>query len=100
VIARTLKAHRPKLLTSKFFWKQQQQLVKTTSFFSPRNRAAFWKLGAVAPRSHKLFLQVVMVVSFLMKLILIYIPAQARAADFQTPTSSTILHKLFSTNSH
>jgi hypothetical protein len=34
---------------SKFFWKQQKQLVKTTSSFSPRNRAALLKPGAVAP---------------------------------------------------
>ena len=31
------------------FWKQQKQLVKTTSSFSPRNRAALLKPGAVAP---------------------------------------------------
>jgi hypothetical protein len=31
------------------YWKQQKQLVKTTSSFSPRNRAALLKPGAVAP---------------------------------------------------
>jgi hypothetical protein len=36
-------------LACKFFWKQPEQLVKTTSSFSPRNRAAILKPGAVAP---------------------------------------------------
>jgi len=36
-------------LVYEFFWKQQKQLVKTTSSFSPRNRAALLKPGAVAP---------------------------------------------------
>jgi len=60
-------------LTYKFFWKQQKQPVKTTSSFSPRNRAALLKPGAVAPGWQKLFLSVVMVVSFSTKFILIYI---------------------------
>jgi hypothetical protein len=37
------------LLACKFFWKQLEQLVKTTSSFSPRNCAAILKPGAVAP---------------------------------------------------
>jgi len=37
------------MLAYKFFWKQQKQLVKTTSSFSPRNRAALLNPGAVAP---------------------------------------------------
>jgi hypothetical protein len=37
------------VLAYKFFWKQQKQLAKTTSSFSPRNRAALLKPGAVAP---------------------------------------------------
>ena len=45
------------------FWKQQKQLVKTTSSFSPRNRVAPLK---------QLFLSVVMVVSFLTKRFLIW----------------------------
>jgi len=36
-------------LACKFFWKQLEQLVKTTSSFSPRNCAAILKPGAVAP---------------------------------------------------
>jgi hypothetical protein len=36
-------------LAYKFVWKQQKQLVKTTSSFSPRNCAALLKPGAVAP---------------------------------------------------
>jgi hypothetical protein len=39
------------------------------------------KPGAVAPGWQELFLSVVIVVSFSTKLILIYIPVQARAAD-------------------
>ncbi len=67
-----------------FFRKQLEQLVKTTSYFSPRNRAAILKSGADlsatalakadAPGWHELFLSVVMVVSFSTQLILIYIP--------------------------
>ena len=68
------------ILACKLFWKQPEQLVKTTSSFSPRNLAAILKPGAVAPGWQELFLSVVMVVSFSTKLILIYIPAQARAA--------------------
>jgi hypothetical protein len=64
-------------LAYKFFWKQPEQLVKTTSSFSPRNRAAILKPGAVAPGWQELFLSVVMVVSFSTKLILIYIPARS-----------------------
>ena len=67
------------VLAYKFIWKQQKQLVKTTSSCSPRNRAALLKPGAVAPGWKKLFLSVVMVVSFSTKLILIYIPV--RSAD-------------------
>ena len=68
------------ILAYKFFWKQPEQLVKTTSSFSPRNLAAILKPGAVAPGWQELFLSVVIVVSFSTKLIRIYIPAQARAA--------------------
>jgi len=53
------------------FWKQPEQLVKTTSSFSPRSRAAILKPGAVAPGCQELFLSVVMVVSCSTKLILI-----------------------------
>ena len=52
-------------LAYKFFWKQLEQLAKTTSFFSPRNRAAFLEAGrGCARKNKKLFLSVVMVVSF------------------------------------
>jgi hypothetical protein len=71
----------PVRLACKLFWKQPEQLVKTTSSFSPRNLAAILKPGAVAPGWQELFLSVVIVVSFSTKLILIYIPVQARAAD-------------------
>jgi hypothetical protein len=64
-------------LAYKLFWKQQKQLIKTTSSFSPRNRAAPLKPGAVAPGWKKLFLSVVMVVSFSTKLILFYIPVRS-----------------------
>jgi hypothetical protein len=68
------------ILACKLFWKQPEQLVKTTSSFSPRNLAAILKPGAVAPGWQELFLSVVIVVSFSTRLTRIYIPAEARAA--------------------
>ena len=63
---------------NKFYWKQQEQLVKTI-FFPPRNCAAFLNRRAVARRKRKLFLTVVNVVSLdnPTKLMLIYIPVQS-----------------------
>ena len=65
----------------KLFWKQPEQLVKTTSSFSPRNLAAILKPGAVAPGWQELFLSVVIVVSFSTKLIRIYIPARNAGSE-------------------
>ncbi len=50
-------------LACKFYWKQQKQLVKTTSSFSPRNLAALLNRRACCPPQKKLFLSVVKVVS-------------------------------------
>ena len=51
------------VLACKFYWKQQKQLVKTTSSFSPRNLAALLSRRACCPPQKKLFLSVVKVVS-------------------------------------
>ena len=80
-----------------FFRKQLEQLVKTTSSFSPRNRAAILKSGADlsatalakadTPGWQELFLSVVMVVSFSTKLILIYIPARSAGGELHLRTA-------------
>jgi hypothetical protein len=85
-----------------FFRKQLEQLVKTTSYFSPRNRAAILKSGADlsakalakvdAPGWQELFLSVVMVVSFSTKLILIYIPC-ATPTTHPPPTNRPLINQ-------